>query len=212
VTCDFGSIAPNERRRIDLQLLGNASGQHSISATLAAPLDQNGNNDRAVISLSLTAASDGALAISPATLSGTERQVQRASVLLSTSGTDPLADVTIRVAVPTDTLGVVTASADQGTCSETMGTVTCNLGTVAAGVTRRLELDLRGTHSATSTIEATLTATNDADASNNRASATVSVAAVVSASSSGRGGGGRTDFTLLAVLLALAALRATREA
>jgi hypothetical protein len=207
VTCDFGSIAPNERRRIDLQLLGNASGQHSISATLAAPLDQNGSNDRAVISLSLTAASDGALAISPATLSGTERQVQRASVLLSTSGTAPLADVTIRVAVPTDTLEVATASADQGTCSETAGTVTCNLGTVAAGVTLRLELDLRGTRSATSTIEATLTATNDADASNNRASATVSVAAVVSASSSGRGGGGRTDFTLLAVLLALVAAR-----
>ena len=212
VTCNFGSIAPNERRRIDLQLLGNAAGQHSISATLAAPLDQNSSNDSAVISLSLTAASDGALVISPATLSGTERQVQRASVLLSTSGTDPLADVTIRVAVPTDTLEVVAASADQGTCSATAGTVTCNLGTVAAGVTRRLELDLRGTHSATSTIEATLTAANDADASNNRASATVSVAAVVSVGSSSRGGGGRTDFALLAVLLALVAARAAREA
>jgi len=212
VTCDFGSIAPNERRRIGLQLLGNAAGQHSVSGLLTAPLDQNSRNDSAVISLSLTAASDGAVAISPATLSGTERQVQRASVLLSTSGTEPLTDVTIRVVVPADTLEVVTANADQGTCSATAGTVTCNLGTVAAGGVRRLEIDLRGTHSATSLIEATLTATNDADASNNRASATVSVAAVISASSSGRGGGGRTDFTLLALLLALFAARAARKA
>jgi len=211
VTCHFGLIAPNDRRRIDLQLLGNAAGQHSIAATLAAPLDQNSSNDSAVISLSLTAASDGALVISPAALSGTERQVQRASVLLSTSGTEPLTDVTIRIVVPADTLEVVTASADQGTCSATAGAVTCNLGTVAAGVTRRLELDLRGTHSATSTIAATLTAANDADASNNRTSATISVAAVVSVSSSGRGGGGRMDLALLAVLLALVAVRAARE-
>jgi hypothetical protein len=203
VACNFASIAPNERRRIDLQLLGSAAGQHSISATLAAPLDQNSSNDSAVISLSLTAASDGALVISPATLSGTERQVQRASVLLSTSGAEPLADVTIRIAVPAATLEVVAASADQGTCSATAGTVTCTLGSVAAGVTRRLELDLRGTHSATSTIEATLTATNDADVSNNRASATVSVAAVVSVGSSSRGGGGKMDFALLAVLMVL---------
>lgn len=207
VTCNFGLIAPNDRRRIDLQLRGNVAGQHSISGTLAAPLDQNSSNDSAVISISLTAASDGAIAISPAALSGTERQLQRASVLLSTSGTEPLADVTIRVVVPADTLEVVAASADQGACSENAGTVTCNLGTVAAGVTRRLELDLRGRHSATSTIEATLTAGNDADASNDRASATVSVAAVVSVSSSGRGGGGRTDFALFAVLLALVAAR-----
>ena len=212
VTCNFASIAPNERRRIDLQLLGNAAGQHSISATLAAPLDQNSSNDGAVILLSLTAASDGALVISPVTLSGTERQVLRASVLLSTSGAEPLADVIIRVVVPAATLEVVAASADQGTCSETAGTVTCNLGSVAAGVTRRLELDLRGTNSATSTIEATLTAANDADTTNNRASATVSVAAVVSVGSSTRGGGGRTDLALLAVLLALVAARATRQA
>jgi hypothetical protein len=204
VTCAFGAIAPNERRPINLQLLGNAAGLYSISATLAAPLDQNSSNDNTVISLSLTAASDGALAISPVKLSGTERQMQRASVLLSTSGTEPLADVTIRVVVPADTLEVVTASADQGTCSKTAGTVTCNLGTVAAGIERRLELDLRGTHSATSTIEATLTAANDADGSNNRASATVSVSAVVSVSSSGRSGGGRMDLALLAVLLTLA--------
>ena len=210
VACSFASIVPGERRRIDLQILGNAAGSHSISATLAAPLDQNSGNDRAAISLSLTAESDGALVISPATLSATERQVQRATVLLSTRGTEPLTNVTIRVVVPADALEVVGSSADQGTCSEAAGTVTCNLGNVATGVTRRLDLDLRGTHSATTTIEATLTAANDADASNNRATATVSVAAVVGASSSGRGGGGRMDFALLAVLLTLVAARAAR--
>jgi hypothetical protein len=203
VTCQFESIAPSERRRIDLQVLGNAAGAHSISATLAAPLDQNSSNDRTVVSLSLTAASDGAVVISPATLSGTERQVQRASVLLSTSGAEPLTDVTIRVVVPAATLEVVAVGADQGTCSETAGTVTCNLGSVAAGATRRLELDLRGTRSATSTIDATLTAANDADTSNNRASATVSVAAAISVGSSSRGGGGRIDLALLAVLMTL---------
>jgi len=114
VACNFASIAPNERRRIDLQLLGDAAGSHSISATLAAPLDQNSSNDSAVIPLSLTAASDGALVISPATLSGTERQVQRASVLLSTRGAEPLTDVIIRVVVPAATLEVVAASADSG--------------------------------------------------------------------------------------------------
>ena len=203
VSCNFTSIAPNERRRIDLQLLGRTAGQHSLSGSLAAPLDQDSSNDSAVVSLSFTAASDGALVISPATLSGTERQVQRASVLLTTSGAEPLTDVTIRVVVPATTLEVVAASADQGTCSATAGTVTCNLGTVAAGVTRRLEVDLRGTNSATSTIEATLTAANDADAKNNRASATVSVAAVVSVGSSSRRGGGKLDLALLAVLMVL---------
>jgi hypothetical protein len=212
VTCDFGPLASNERRRIEVQLLGQAAGQYSVPGSVAAPLDRNTSNDSAAVSLSLTAASDGALAITPTTISGTERQVQRASVLLSTSGTEPLTDVTIRVAIPADTLDVVAISVDQGSCSESAGAITCALGTVAAGVTQRLDLDLRGTLSATSTIEATLAAANDADARNNRASATVSIAAVVSVSSTGRGGGGRTDYALLAVLLALLAARCDRRA
>ena len=210
VVCDFQQVAANERRRIEMQLVGRTAGQHVISASLAAPLDQNSTNDGAIVSISVTTASDGALTISPAALSGTERQVQRATVLLSTSGTEPLTDVAIRVAVPVDTLAVVAVSVDQGACSEAAGTLACSLGTVAAGATRRVEIDLRGTQSATSTIEATLVAANDADPGNNRASATVSVAAVVSVSSNGRGGGGSTDFALLAALVALLASQSRR--
>lgn len=208
VACDLGPVAAGERRRIELKVQGNP-GQYTISASLAAPFDQNPANNSTLVSLALTAAADGALTMAPATLSATERQVQRASVQLTTSGTEPLAGVAVRVSVPADVLAVVSATADQGSCTESAGTITCNLGDVAPGTARRVDLDLRGIRSATTTIEATLTAANDVDARNDRASATVSIAAAASTGSvgggggGGKGGGGATDAVLLAVLLAL---------
>ena len=214
VVCDLGSVAADERRRIELQLQGNQAGQFVIAATLATPLDDDATNDRASVTLVLDGAADGALMISPSALSGVEQQVQRASILLTTGGVEALSGVTLRVAVPADVLVVETALAEQGSCTVSTGQVSCSLGSVAAASTRRVDLDLRGTRAATTTIEASLTADNDADSRNNRASATVGVAATAgtstgganssgSGSSSGKGGGGALDLALLSLLLTM---------
>ncbi len=140
----------------------------------------------------------------------------RASVLLTASGSVALAGATVRVAVPVDALDIVAATADQGSCAATAAGVTCALGDLAAGTTRRLELELRGLSAGAATIEASLTADNDGDSSNDRASATVSVAAVASTSSGGqsgrRGGGGAADQALLIALLGLAVARCLARA
>jgi uncharacterized membrane protein YgcG len=199
-----------------LNVQGDTSGQFAVSATVATPLDSNPANNTLVALLTLNSAADGALTISPTVLSGEEGRLQRASVLLTTSGTQALAGVTVLVAVPADVLTVVAATADQGTCVQTADGVTCALGNVPPGTTRRADIDLRGTRAGATAIEARLTAGNDGDASNDRASAQVSVAAVASTGSGGqgggsRGGGGAADRTLLIVLLALAVARCLRR-
>ena len=210
LSCDLGRVASGERRRISLTLQGNVPGQYGLSAALATPLDSNPANNGAAISLTLRPAADGALAIAPTALSGQERQVLRASVLLTASGSVALAGTTVRIAVPVDALDIVAATAEQGSCAATATGVTCALGDLAAGTTRRLELELRGLRAGAATIEASLTADNDGDSSNDRASATVSVAAVASTSSGGqsrRGGGGAAGQALLIALLGLAVAR-----
>ncbi len=211
-TCDLGPLASGERRRVELNLQGSAPGQYSMSAAIATPLDSNPANDTSVVSLTFNSGADGALTISPAVLSGEEGRLQRASVLLTTSGTQALAGVTVLVTVPADVLTVVAATADQGTCVETAGGVTCALGDVAPGTTHRVDLDVRGTRAGTTAIEARLTAGNDGNASNDRGSASVSVAAVASTGSGGqgggsRGGGGAADRALFIALVGLALAR-----
>ncbi len=216
VTCELGPVAIGERRPITLNLQGDTSGQFAVSAVVATPLDSNPANDSAVVSLTLNSAADGALTISPAVLSGEEGRLQRASVLLTTSGTQALAGATVLITVPGDMLAVVAATVDQGTCVETAGGVTCALGNVPAGTTRRADIDLRGTRAGVTAIAANLTAGNDGDASNDRASASVSVAAIASTGSGGqgggsRGGGGSADRALLIALLGLALARYLRR-
>jgi hypothetical protein len=75
-----------------------------------------------------------------------------------------------------------------------------------------VDIDLRGTRAGSTVIEASLTAANDGDSSNDRASASVSVAAVASTGSGGqtgnrRGGGGSAGPVLLIALLGLALAR-----
>jgi len=216
-TCDLGPLASGERRRVELNLQGNAPGQYSMSASIATPLDSNPANDTSVVSLTLNSAADGALTISPAVLSGEEGGLQRASVLLTTSGTQALAGVTVLITVPADVLTIVAATADQGTCVETAGGVTCALGNIPPGATRRADIDLRATRAGATTVEASLTALNDGDARNDRASASVSVAAVASTGSGGQsggsrgGGGGAADRALLIALLGLALSRCLRR-
>ena len=122
---------------------------------------------------------------------------------LDQDATNDRAAVTLRVAVPADVLVVDAALAEQGSCTVTTGQVTCSLGSIAAASTRRVDLDLRGTRSATTTIEASLTADNDADSRNNRVSATIAVAATAGTST----GGGATDLALLGLLLSMLLMR-----
>jgi uncharacterized membrane protein YgcG len=93
---------------------------------------------------------------------------------------------------------------------------------VEAATTRRVDLDLRGTRPATSTIEASLAADNDADSRNNRASATINVAATAGSSTGGSsgsassgggksGGGGAWDHALLGLLMTLLLRGLTRR-
>jgi hypothetical protein len=217
--CNLGPLLPGERRRIDLSLQGDVPGTHNLTASIATPFDANPANDGAVVSLTLSSMADGALVISPTTLSGEEGQVQRVSVLLTANGTEPLTAATVRVAVPADYLDVVGTSVDEGICVETAAAIDCPLGNVAPGTTRRVDIDLRGMRAGSTTIEASLTATNDADSSNDRASASVSVAAVASTGSGGQGGGSRgsgggggaADRALLIALLGLALARYLRR-
>ncbi len=222
VTCDLGPMAAGERRRVELQLQGNEPGQYVIAATLAAPLDEDAANNDTTVTLVLDSAADGALAISPSALSGVEQQVQRVSIQLATSSAEALTGVTVRVAFPADALVVEAALAEQGSCAVTTAQVTCSLGNVAAATTRRVDLDLRGTRPATSTIEASLAADNDADSRNNRASATINVAATAGSSTGGSsgsassgggksGGGGAWDHALLGLLMTLLLRGLTRR-
>ncbi|HEX7373984.1 MAG TPA: M12 family metallo-peptidase, partial [Steroidobacteraceae bacterium] len=60
-----------------------------------------------------------------------------------------------------------------GACTLQAGNLSCNLGTLAAGTQRQVDVVLRGSRPATTTLRATVSATDDIDSSNNSSQTTL---------------------------------------
>ena len=143
------------------------------------------------------------------------------SLVVSALGDDTSNDVTATVSIPAN-VTVQSATVAGTACTENSGTLTCAIGSMAAGQTREIDLTVTATAIGTAPIAFAVTSSNDANANNDSGTITTNVpdtspatasltAPAVASSASGGGGGGRIDFVMLACLsLILAVARSTR--
>jgi hypothetical protein len=102
------------------------------------------------------------------------------------------ASITIDSAVPT-----------AGTCSAGGGAVTCDLGSIPGGSSRRIDMSVRGSQNGGFTAAVTLAASNDSNGQNNTLNVSLNVgqAPTPSPGTDDGGGGGAFGWTALLGLL-----------
>jgi hypothetical protein len=144
-----------------------------------------------------------------------------ASFTVRAQGDDASSSVTATVNVPAE-LTVNSASANGGSCSSGGGSVTCTLGTLAAGDARQVDLNLTASVAGDRALGISIASSNDGNTSNN--SGTLNITATGASaptppstppssgnSSGGGGGGGSMDFLMLAALGGTFLLRRKRR-
>ncbi|MGH8431568.1 MAG: M12 family metallo-peptidase, partial [Solimonas sp.] len=148
--------------------------------------------------------SDGQLSAAPGAITAQVDQSVSFAVTLSSVGSLQVDGVVVTITIPA-AITVDSAVPTAGTCSTGAGAVTCDLGSVPGGSSRRIDVTVRGTQAGSFVAAATLAASNDADTQNNSADVSLTVGTPPSPSSGGGGGGGALGpFLLLGLLIAFA--------
>ncbi len=147
--------------------------------------------------------SDGQLSAAPSAITAQVDQSVGFAVTASSVGSLQVDGVVVTITIPA-AITVESAVPTAGTCSTGAGAVTCDLGSVPGGSSRRIDLTVQGTQTGNFVAAASLTANNDADAQNNSASVSLTVGTPSSPPSSGGGGGGTLGgWMLLGLLIAV---------
>jgi hypothetical protein len=156
---------------------------------------------------------DASIVVSSPNLSATVGTARVASFTLRAAGDDASTDVTVSASIPPG-LTVQSVSANGGTCTSGAGSASCNIGTLAAGDARQVDLNLLPTASGTLSLNLQLSSANDGNTANDTGLITITATDASTtppsnpppsggtSSSGGGGGGGRMDLLLLAMLAA----------
>ncbi|HZF26515.1 MAG TPA: M12 family metallo-peptidase [Steroidobacteraceae bacterium] len=156
---------------------------------------------------------DAAVSATPSSVSNLANQPLNYSIHVDSVGTSAVNAATLSISVPAS-ITVQSATPDAGSCSSGAGAVTCDLGTLPAGSSRRVDLSMLGSLAGAFTSTASLSAGNDGAAQNNSASVTLLVtqASTPPPPSRGGGGGGGGTGALEALALVFALSRRARVA
>jgi hypothetical protein len=168
---------------------------------------------------------DASISVTSPTLQATVGTALVASFTVRATGDDASANVTVTVTLPTS-LTIQSVSANGGTCTSGAGTANCSLGTLPAGDSRQVDLNVTPTQAGALALALQLDSSNDPNSSNDTGTITINAAETAvtpppeppssgggTGSASSGGGGGRVDLTLLALLgTALAAATRRRSA
>ena len=173
---------------------------------------------------------DASIDVPTATISATVDTPLVASFTVRATGDDASANVNVTVTLPTS-VTVQSVSANGGTCTSGAGTASCNLGTLAAGDSRQVDLNVTPTAAGSLPLNLAVDSSNDPNASNDTGLITINATTTTTptepppstgggtGSESGGGGGGSFDYLALSFLGVLvigttrrrsAALRRTR--
>jgi hypothetical protein len=165
---------------------------------------------------------DASVEVPTPTLQATVGTALVASFSVRATGDDASANVTATVSLPS-TLTIQSVAANGGTCTTGAGTASCNLGNLAAGDSRQIDLNVTPTQAGNLTLNLSVDSTNDPNSSNDTGAITVN--AVTSntpappstpppssgSSGGGGGGGGSMDLLMLAALGGTLLLRRKRH-
>jgi uncharacterized repeat protein (TIGR01451 family) len=148
VSCNLGSIASGAGATVTIVVLPTASGTLLNSATVSSgnPDPSSGNNTSSTSTTVNPAGGGGGQA--DLVLSGTAAPNPVAvgsqltyTILVKNTGPDGAGNVTFTDTLPAG-VTFVSSLANQGSCSASGGTVTCNLGTIAAGGTAGIDIEV----------------------------------------------------------------------
>ena len=165
---------------------------------------------------------DASIEVPTPTLPGTVGTALVASFTVRAVGDDASSSVTVTVNVPTN-LTIQSATANGGTCTIGAVAANCDLGTLASGDTRQVDLNVTPTAAGTLTLSLSLASSNDPNTSNNTGSIAINAVGASpppppttpppssGSSGGGGGGGGSMDFLMLAALSGTLLLRRKRR-
>ncbi len=150
---------------------------------------------------------DGQLSATPGSISVAVDQAASFAITMGSVGALALDGTVVTINIPA-AITVDSAVPTAGTCSTGAGAVTCDLGSVAGGTSRRIDMTVRGTQSGNFVAAVTLAASNDANAQNNAVNVSLAIGQTPPPppANDGGGGGGALGWSALLGLL-LAGLR-----
>ncbi len=155
---------------------------------------------------------DASIEVANSSLNATVGTALVASFAVRATGDDASANVSVTISLPTS-VTLQSVSANGGTCTSGAGAASCNLGNLAAGDSRQVDLNVTPTQAGALALNLALDSSNDQNTSNNSGIITLNATSTTTAppttppssgggtsATSGGGGGGRLDFALLALL------------
>ncbi len=170
LTCAYGAMAPGETRTVYLTAATTTANCGTItnSATVTDSLDISaGDNSAGPVSIAVTCP-DVSVSVSTSTPAIIVASNAVYSVQVTANGPSAANSVVLTDVLPAG-LSWTVGGAYAGLCSTSMGTLTCNFGTLAAGTTRTISLTAATTTANCGVIKnsATVSASGDTNAGNN---------------------------------------------
>lgn len=217
VSCDLGSLASGGSKDVVITVNPESPGTTTSTASISGPnLDPNISNNSASAALQITPVTD--LSVTFTTLTGSIEQGASFAYTL-TATNNSLNDANTITAHVTLSSQLKFEDASGATCTAAGGVVTCDLGTITAGSSKSVTINVTGVAAGMATGSADISGTDpDPDTTNNSASAskvTVSSPPAPPASGNtgggGGGGGGAMDYFLLVALASMLLLMRLRK-
>ena len=180
VTCDLGTIANGGSKIVTIVVTApSTAGVMTNTATVTtARIDPNASNDSASADTTVTIVGDADLRLGKSDSPDPVlvNQALSYSLIIDNLGPDDATDVVLVDTLPA-AVTFQSAISSQGICSESGGTVTCNLGMINNAATATVDIVVTAPPSAGSIINNAVVSTsaNDSNAANDSASETTTV-------------------------------------
>ena len=206
--CTLGTVPANGTATVTLRLRGDNVASVVLGVNATGTGDNDPGDGRSSGSIVVDARGNVAVQSAAANASatvGTAFEYPRITITAITATDDVRVGITVPAAFSIDS-----ATADNAPCSVNAGSVSCSFGTLDAGASRGISIQLRPNQSGRFAVSVNATAVDDSDTSNNSGSVSITVTKAAS-SGGGGGGGGALDRESLLMLLLLAPAVARRR-
>ena len=135
VTCDLGSLANGEMAQVTIEVTATSPGMiTNLAQVTATESDPDSSNNSVMETTEVIASADLSITKSDSPDPVTVGQNLTYDVRVTNDGPSDATDVTLIDTLPEE-VTFVSAEPEQGSCSESAGTVTCDLGSLDEGAT-----------------------------------------------------------------------------
>ncbi len=159
-TCTLGTLAAGEHRPVDVVVRGGTPGSGTLLASATAAADVDATNGSDSLQVTFATPADGALTVSPTLISGYVGQLQSFTATASNAGPRALENAVLTVQTPIN-FELVSASGSGATCTTVLAQTTCTFGSLDAGASRQVQIDVRGLRADRQGFQLSLGSSND---------------------------------------------------